>query len=261
MDFSILKQKKIFILDMDGTFYLGDQILEGSLDFIKHIREKGMDFFFFTNNSSKSPEVYVEKLARMGLRVTKDKIITSGMVTIDYIKKRFKNPRIYLVGTKPLEEDFEQNGIKLVETEPQAVVIGFDTTLTYDKIMKACHFIRQGVPFIATHPDLNCPTENGSVPDCGAMCAMITASTGVRPIYLGKPYPETIQYIMDTLKCKKEDMVFVGDRLNTDIAIGVKNGVTTILVLTGEATLADVEKSEIKPDFIVERLAELIKLI
>lgn len=256
-----LNNKKYFILDMDGTFYLGNKLLEGSLDFIQHLKDTGRDFLFFTNNSSKNSKVYVDKLASMGCYVGEDKVVTSGMVTVDYLKKHYENPRVYLLGTPMLEEDFSKRGINLVQEEPDVVVVGFDTTITYEKLTIACDFIREGKPFIATHPDLNCPIENGFIPDCGAICAFITASTGVQPKYLGKPYRETLHYIIDYLKCKSEEIIFIGDRLYTDIAIGYNHGVTSLLVLTGETKLEDLEGASVKPDIIVERLADLIQLL
>lgn len=257
----MFKGKKNFILDMDGTFYLGNKLLEGSLEFLDGLKEAGHDFLFFTNNSSQSPEVYINKLERMGCPIDHDKIITSGMVTTHYLKKYYGNSRVYLLGTPALEEQFIKDGINLVEDNPDLVVVGFDTTVTYEKLTKACSFIRNGATFIATHPDFNCPTEDGFIPDCGAICAFITASTDVKPKYLGKPYTETLEFILDHLNCTKEEVVFVGDRLYTDIAIGVNHGVMSILVLSGETKLEDVEKSQVKPDIIVDRLVDIVKYL
>lgn len=261
MELDVLRKVKHFILDMDGTFYLGDILLEGSLDFVRHIEKMGKDFVFFTNNSSKNALVYKDKLAQMGCFVEESQIVTSGMVTIEYLKKNFQNSRVFLVGTPMLQEDFRRRGIKLVSDKPDVVVVGFDTTVTYDKLSSACRFIRDGVPFIATHLDLNCPTENGFIPDCGAICAFITASTGVEPKYIGKPFYETLEYLIEYIDCSKEDMAFIGDRLYTDIAIGANHGVTSILVLTGETQLEDLETAKVKPDFIFNSLADLIPTI
>lgn len=252
-----LKSKKLFILDMDGTFYLGDRIIEGSLDFIRKLEETGRKYLFFTNNSSKVPDFYIKKLARMGLEVNAGGVVTSGDVTIKYLGEKHAGKRVFLLGTELLEESFRQGGINLVEEAPDIVVLGFDTTLTYEKITKACRFIREGALFIATHPDFNCPTEDGFIPDCGAMSAMITASTGVKPKYLGKPNAETVDMIKIITRMQDIDIVFVGDRLYTDIAIGVNNGITSVLVLSGETALIELEHSEIKPDYVFESLGRL----
>lgn len=257
-----LKSKKLFVLDMDGTFYLGDRILEGSLDFIERIRKSGREFMFFTNNASKTPEYYMDKLKKMGCDVNRKDIVTSGDVTIEYLLKKYADNKVYLVGTPLLEESFRKAGINLVPGESaDVVVVSFDLTLTYEKVSKACGFIRKGAVFIATHMDLNCPTEHGPIPDCGSICAMITASTGVKPKYLGKPFNETIDAILRISGCKTDEIAIIGDRLYTDIAMGYKNGVTSILVLTGETKPEDVEKSEIKPDFIFSSLGCLAKVL
>jgi HAD superfamily hydrolase (TIGR01457 family) len=243
---------------MDGTFYLGDKLLDGSLDFLKRVEQSDKDYVFFTNNSSKNALVYKQKLERMGCMVEESKIVTSGMVTIEYLKKNYENCGVFLLGTPMLYDDFIKRGIRLVNNKPDVVVVGFDTTVTYDKLCRACEFIRGGVPFIATHLDLNCPTENGFIPDCGAICAFITASTGVKPKYIGKPFYETLEYLLKYLNCTKEEMVFIGDRLYTDIAIGFYHGATSILVLTGETKREDLVKSDVKPDLVINSLADLM---
>ena len=253
----VLKGKKLFVLDMDGTFYLGDRLIEGSLGFLEKLKATGRDFLFFTNNSSKNSAFYKKKLAGMDCFVEENRVVTSGDVTIKYLKENYPEAGVYLVGTKLLEESFEKSGIRLVENKPEIVVLGFDMTLTYEKLSKACTFIRNGALFLATHRDLNCPTEDGFIPDCGAMCALIEASTGVKPRYLGKPCRETVDMIKIITGMKDEELAFVGDRLYTDIATGVNNGITGILVLTGETELKDIESSEVKPDYIFESLAAL----
>ena len=253
----VLKAKKLFVLDMDGTFYLGDRLIEGSLGFLEKLKVTGREFLFFTNNSSKNSAFYKKKLAGMGCFVEESTVVTSGDVTIKYLKENFPGAGVYLVGTELLEESFKMSGIRLTDDKPDIVVLGFDTTLTYEKMTKACTFIRNGAQFLATHLDLNCPTEDGFIPDCGAMCAMVEASTGVKPRYLGKPFRETVDMIKLITGKKDEELAFVGDRLYTDIATGVKNGITGILVLSGETELKDIEKSEVKPDFIFESLAAL----
>ena len=251
----------MFVLDMDGTFYLGDRLIEGSLDFLEKVKETGRRFVFFTNNSSRIPSFYQEKLEKMGCFVDKSEVITSGNVTIAYLQTHYADKKIYLVGTPLLVESFEEAGINLVQEDPDVVVVGFDTTLTYEKLEKACTYIRNGATFLATHLDINCPTEDGFIPDCGAMCALITKSTGVEPRYLGKPFPETMDMVLQITGCKKDEIVFVGDRLYTDVATGVKNGAKGFLVLTGEADMKTVEESEVKPTCIYDSLLDISRYL
>jgi len=255
-----LSRKRVFLLDMDGTFYLGDRVLPGSLDFLDALEKKGKEYLFFTNNSSKNAAAYADKLARMGCAAGKDRIITSGMVTAGYLKRKYPGAGVYLVGTPLLAEELIEEGIRLTEADPDVVVVGFDTTLTYEKLVKVCDFIRGGVPFVATHPDINCPTEEGFIPDCGAICAAIALSAGAQPTVLGKPEAETVQYILARTGCALEEMIYVGDRLYTDIALG-RHGVTTALVLSGETKLGDLSASAIRPDIVADRLIDLTALL
>ncbi len=255
---AMLSSKKLFVLDMDGTFYLGGKLFSGSQAFINSVVASGKDFLFFTNNSSRSAVHYSEKLRGMGFDIPAGKIMTSGDVTMDYLNKAFPGKRIYLMGTPSLTQNFIKGGLNIVQDDPDVVVLGFDTSMTYEKIAKACDFITGGAVFLATHPDVNCPVENGFVPDCGAMCAMIKASTGIGPQFLGKPSRHTVDAIIGRTGLSKDDIVFAGDRLYTDIAIGSIHGATTILVLSGETVPGDIEKSPFRPDVVVPLLSDLI---
>lgn len=251
------KDVKLFALDMDGTVYLGSGLIEGAMDFIHQVEETGRKFIFFTNNSSQVPSFYKGKLAKMGCFVEEDQIITSGDVTIEYLKTYYPGKPVYLMGTPLLEESFINGGIQLVQENPDVVVASFDTTLTYKKLDKICTFIANGAIFLSTHLDLVCPTADGFMPDCGSMCALITKSTGVEPKYLGKPFPETMDMVLAITGYKREEVAFVGDRLYTDVATGVNNGGKGFLVLTGEATMEDVAVSDVTPDCIFDSLQEM----
>lgn len=257
----LLDRTDLFVLDMDGTFYLGEQILPGALDFLSAVRERGKRFLFFTNNSSKSPEDYIKKLAGMGCAITREQIMTSGDVTIRYLSTHHPGKTVYLVGTPALEASFRESGIPLTRERPDIVVVGFDTTLTYEKLERACTYIREGALFLATHPDINCPVQNGSVPDCGAFCAAIQLSTGKEPRVLGKPFPETADMVLDRTGGEKCRTAFVGDRLYTDVATGVRNGAMGLLVLTGETRREDLADSTVTPDAVFEGLAEMAALL
>ena len=253
-----LKNVKLFVLDMDGTVYLGNNLIDGSLDFIRDVdADPNRDFIFFTNNASRVPKVYVDKLADMGLTVTEDKIVTAGDVCAEFLEKTYPGAKIYLNGTPLLEDNWRERGLNLVDDNPDVAVQSFDTTLTYDKLDKICRYVRNGVPFIATHMDTNCPTEDGYMPDCGAMCALITDSTGVKPRFLGKPWKETVDMITAITGYPADQIAFVGDRLYTDVATGVNNGAMGFLVLTGEADMQTVAESDVEPTCIYDSLKEM----
>ncbi|MBQ9591020.1 MAG: HAD-IIA family hydrolase [Butyrivibrio sp.] len=268
---NILKKTELFVLDMDGTFYLDEDIIDGALDFLDAVKRCSKDYLFFTNNSSTSPELYIEKLARMNCHISREQIMTSGDVMIRFLKANYPEKKVYLLGTKPLEKNFEEAGINLFSPKkeatgyvnadtddiPDIVVVGFDKTLTYEKLTNACTYIRKGAVFLATHLDINCPVKGGFIPDCGAICAAITLSTGKEPKYVGKPFKETVDMIIDKTGVDRDKITFVGDRLYTDVATGVKNGANGILVLSGEATERDIAKSEVKPDAVYPSIKEM----
>ncbi|MCR5684719.1 MAG: HAD-IIA family hydrolase [Lachnospiraceae bacterium] len=263
-DITKLNQTELFVLDMDGTFYLSDDIIEGSLEFLEKVRNTGRRFLFFTNNSSKDKKLYITKLAKMNCFIGPEDIYTSGDVTISYLKKHYPDRSVFLLGTPPLVESFAKAGIFLkqdMNDTADIVVVGFDMTLTYDKLEHACTLIRNGATFIATHPDINCPVTGGFIPDCGAFIAAISLSTGVSPLILGKPYVQTADMIELMSGVPKARTAFVGDRLYTDVACGVKNGAMGILVLSGECSFEDIEKSDVKPDFVFDRLYDIGKAL
>ncbi len=256
--YELLDSCRCFVLDMDGTFYLSDSIISGSLEFIETVKETNRDFLFFTNNSSKNYKNYVEKLAQMNCVIDRSRIMTSGDVTIEYLRTHYKEKSVYLVGTPALIESFKEAGIILTEDNPDIVVLGFDLTLTYEKIQKACTFIREGARYFATHPDINCPVTGGFIPDAGAFIAMIAASTGRNPdAILGKPNAATLDMVIQRTGWKKEEIAFVGDRLYTDVATGVNNGAKGLLVLSGESDMNTVKESSVKPDGIFTDLKEI----
>ena len=258
-DTSVISDKKLYIFDMDGTIYLGFDVFPYAIRFIKNLRKNGKKVLFFTNNASHSPNFYLEKLTRLGFEPTMDEIMTSGDVTAEFLLRHRKGKSVYLVGTDDLINSFREKNIPLLsgkEEKADIVITSFDTTLTYEKLDNACRLIRGGAEYLSTHPDFNCPTETGFIPDSGAIAAFVTASTGKVPTYFGKPYRETIDMICETTGLSKEEMCIFGDRLYTDIAIGKKHGVTAVLVLSGETQPEDVEAAEVadKPDFVFDSL-------
>lgn len=258
----ILKQTECFALDMDGTVYLGEKWIEGAQEFLAAVEAAGKNYVFLTNNSSKNPQAYVEKLGRMGLSVGSERIVTSGQATIDYLKRNFGGKKVYLLGNELLKEEFEEAGICLSEQTPEVVVVGFDTTLTYDKLCRVCDLVREGLPYLSTHPDFNCPTETGFIPDAGAIHAFIHASSFRYPDrIIGKPNGDIMDYLTQRAGACKEKTAMVGDRLYTDVAAGVNNGYTGILVLSGEAGMEDVRKSDVVPHLIFSSVKEMIPFL
>lgn len=254
-----LSPVRCFLLDMDGTFYLGDQLIEGSLDFLEALEKTSRTARFLTNNSSKSASVYADKLARMGVKACYRDVISSGHAAAHYILERFPGQKGYLLGNPMLTREMEDMGLSFTEENPDYVLVAFDTTLDYRKMCLVCDFIREGKPYIATHPDYNCPTETGFIPDMGAIMAFIEASTGRKAdIILGKPHRGIVDEALRRTGFQLSEMAMVGDRLYTDVATGVNHGMKGILVLSGEATMEDVAASEVKPHLIFNRLADMI---
>ena len=249
---------RCFMLDMDGTFYLGDQLLEGSLDFLAKLLETGRSALFVTNNSSKSGQVYVEKLRRMGVTEPFLQVLTSGQTAARYCLRQFPGKKAFVLGNDLYRAELAQLGLPMDEENPDYVLIAYDTSLDYAKMTKVCDFVRAGLPYIATHPDFNCPTETGFAPDIGAIMAFIEASAGRRPdLILGKPYSGIVEDALVLTGLDKSQLAMVGDRLYTDIATGVNFGMLSVLVLTGESTREDAETSPVKPDLIFERLSDM----
>lgn len=265
LEINKLKEKKCFLLDMDGTIYLGNQLIDGADTFLKTIKEEGKKYIFLTNNSSKNKKEYVKKLAMMGIPAEIDDVFTSGDATIFYLNSIKKNAKIFLMGTEALEEEFLKAGFTIVKERGQDidfVVLGFDTTLTYEKLWIACEYLSKGISYIATHPDFNCPLDGGKfMPDAGAMMAFIKASTGREPIVIGKPNRYIVDAILDKYSLEKKELAIVGDRLYTDIRTGRDNGITSILVMSGETDKKMLEVTEFVPDYIFDSVKEISNVI
>lgn len=243
---------------MDGTIYLDDHLLPGALEFLATLKEQGKPFLFLTNNSSRNPGQYVDKLAKLGIEVTADEVFTSGQATAIYLEQTAPGAKLYVVGTPGLEDEFHAHGFTLTADDPDYAVLGFDTTLTYDKLWKLCDLVRAGKPYIATHPDTNCPTADGFMPDIGAMIALVEASTGRRPdLIVGKPNRLIVESAAARMGMNVSQIAMIGDRLYTDIALGQTAGITTVLVLSGETALADLADSPHQPTYTFEHIGQV----
>jgi HAD superfamily hydrolase (TIGR01457 family) len=253
-----LSQVRCFLLDMDGTFYLGEHLIEGALKFIEVLQEQGREYLFLTNNSSKDSRQYAEKITRLGLPIGRDKVLTSGEATAMHIQSQKPGAKVYVVGTQALENEFRERGFNLTDAAPDFIILGFDTTLTYAKLWKLCDLVRARVPYIATHPDYNCPTETGFMPDIGATIAFVKTSTGHEPdLVMGKPNRVFVEKAAERTGIPLSAMCMIGDRLYTDIALGGTAGIPTILVLSGETQADEVASSPFQPSYIFQNLGEV----
>ena len=257
-----IQDVRCFLLDMDGTFYLGEKIIPGSLEFIRRVEETGRDFLFLTNNSSHNAAFYVQRLKRMGLEIGREKVLTSGEATAALVKEMYPGKRAFVLGNEFLIEEMREAGVPVDMQNPEIVVAGYDTTLDYKTMTAVCDFVRAGLPYIATHPDFNCPTETGFAPDLGAIMAFIEASTGRKADrVVGKPHTGIVQAALRRTGLSAGQMAMVGDRLYTDIETGLKSGMLSILVLSGETTPQMLAEYPNKPDMVFDRLADMIPLL
>ena len=253
-----LARVRCFLLDMDGTFYLGDQLIEGALRFIDTLRAQGRDFLFLTNNSSKDARQYAEKITRLGLPLGPDKVLTSGAATAMHLRRQHPGARAFVIGTPALETEFSARGFVLSDESPDVLVLGFDTGFTYSKLWKLCDGVSAGRPYWATHPDFNCPTETGFMPDIGATIAFVRACTGRDPdLIVGKPNRLIAEAAAEHAGVLLSELCMVGDRLYTDIALGQAAGIPSVLVLSGETRVEDLPESPHHPDFIFPHLGAL----
>ena len=261
--YSKLKTKKLFLLDMDGTIYLDNDLFDGTLDFLDYVKSIGGRYIFMTNNSSKSVDKYIEKLSGMGIKATADDFLTSTDATILYLnKKSYK--KIYAFGTESFKDQLKKAGFPVtdvLEDDIDCLCMGFDTELTFKKLEDACILLGRGVDYIATNPDWVCPTSYGYVPDCGSVSQMLFNATKRKPYFIGKPQPDMPLLAKEKTGFSKDEAVVMGDRLYTDIACGVNAGISTCFVLSGEGTMEDVGKSDVKPEFIIGNIRELYDVL
>ncbi|MBI4977886.1 MAG: HAD-IIA family hydrolase [Spirochaetes bacterium] len=255
-----LKRIRCFLLDMDGTIYLAGRVFPETVPFLDMLTDRSIRYLFLTNNSSLSAGDYRKKLKKMSIPVSSDGVFTSGDATAVYLKKQGVS-RVYLLGTGSLRRDFRRCGIAHTEKDPEAVVLGFDLTLTYAKLKKANDLICSGVPFYATHPDLVCPFHPHPLPDAGAMAKLLEASSGKTPTVIGKPYAPMADALIERYGLSRGEIAMVGDRLYTDIRFGTLNGFASILVLSGETTRAMADAGDIRPDYIFDDIGALGKAI
>jgi 4-nitrophenyl phosphatase len=257
-----IKSCELFILDIDGTFYLSGKPFEGSRKFVDALGRLGKKLVFLTNNSNRTIESYINEFAEMGIKLSRNQIVTAGVATAEYLFEEFGPKHVYIVGTDDIKYEFQRVGHTVVEEDPEVVVVTFDKTLTYEKIKKATQFVSKGALFVVTNPDLNCPSSEGPLPDAGAIASAVRKASGVYPnIIFGKPEPKLIEMVIRHNNVGKNEACMVGDRLYTDILAGIQAGTWTVLVLTGEANIEQVQKSPIKPHLIAKDIGVLADIL
>ena len=254
-----LKQKRLFLLDMDGTIYLDEDLFDGTLDFLNYVRSIGGRYMFLTNNSSQSVDKYIEKLARMGIAAVREDFLTSTNATIVHLKKKDYH-KIYAFGTAAFRQQLAKARLPItnrLEDGIDCLCMGFDTELSFQKLEDACILLGRGVDYIATNTDWVCPTRYGFVPDCGSVSQMLFNATKRMPTFIGKPQRAMVELALAETGYTREQTAIMGDRLYTDIACGINAGISAIFVLSGEGTMEDLKTSEVQPTHIYENIRAL----
>ena len=246
-------------LDLDGTIYLGGDLIEGALDFLARCDQKGVRRFFLSNNSSRSVSQYLTKLEKMGIPATEDDVLLSTHDLLSWLAKNGVT-RTWAIATTGMCEMMEAAGISTRDENPQYVVLGYDTEIDYEKISVGSIHMHGGVPLVASHPDMVCPSPDGGLPDVGAYLAMLKVTTGKDPEHItGKPNPGMILHRIEDLGLDPARCAMVGDRLYTDMEMAIRAGCVSVLVLSGEATLDDLEESGKSVDVVVDSVDSLLR--
>ena len=261
-----LKRIRLWLFDMDGTLYLGDRLFDFTKPLLAAIRAKGGRYLYLTNNSSKSVPDYVRKLERLGIEAVNGDFLTSAQVTARYLHRRHEGKRLYVCGTASLQRELAAEGFPIVNGDPdeaECVVMGYDTELTYRKLLDVSRLLteRPEIPYIATNPDLVCPTEFGYVPDCGSVCGMLRTATGRSPVVIGKPEPLMPRMAMERMGVTASETAVVGDRIYTDVKSGLNAGCAGILVMSGETTPEILAASPDRPDLVLRDAGEILEYL
>jgi HAD superfamily hydrolase (TIGR01457 family) len=246
---------------MDGTVYKGGNIIPGALEFMEFLSMEKIPFVFLTNNSSYTRDHYFTKLKRMGFDVGMERILTSTTATARFITERREGKKVFVIASPEVTKEIEDLGIVSVEEDPDIVLLTFDRTISFDKINKAYHFLMNGAELIATHPDDLCPTEDSYDVDIGQFIHLFSHLTGVSPVIVGKPSTLMVEMAAAVMGVEKKDMMMIGDRLYTDIKMASLAGIASIMVLTGEAKMSDLDGSDVKPTYVIGSVAEMPELL
>lgn len=259
MDAPSLPGIKAVFCDLDGTLYLGDQLIPGSIAFLERCRARKISTFFLTNNSSRSVDQYLDKLNGLGIPAAFDEVLLSTHDLLAWLSEKGIH-EVFLVGTAAMQSMLTAGGFITDSPTPEYVVLGYDTEITYQKLAEAACHLHQGIPLVASHPDLVCPTPQGGIPDVGSFLALLEAATGVQPEHIcGKPNPSVLRRKLDALGLAANQSAVIGDRLYTDIEMANRAGAMGILVLSGEAQRDDLENAPQQPDLILNSVDDLLR--
>lgn len=264
-----LKKIKLFLMDMDGTVYIGPNKIPGAFEALETLRQNGRRVCFLTNNSSRSQDQYVEHLKRYDFEASMDEVYTSALATVGYLKKHHPGARVYVLAPPRVQAEMRRHGIDVIDgcpaerkDYPDVVVVAFDTTLTYDRLYAACRYIHAGATYVATHPDNFCPAAECNMPDMGGFIAIIEKTLDRLPdVIVGKPYAPMAEAVGEKFGLQPDEIAMVGDRLYTDIRFGVDNGFAGILVMTGETTPEMLAASPIRPTLVLDTFADILPML
>lgn len=256
-----VKRYKSYLIDLDGTMYRGNERIEEAVHFVKALSENNIPYLFVTNNSSRTVSQVADKLVSFDIPATTEQVFTTSMATANYIAERKPNAKVYMIGEEGLQQALLHKDFTLVEEDPDYVVIGIDREITYEKFAKGCIAIRNGATFISTNGDIAIPTERGLLPGNGSLTAVLAVSTGVQPIFIGKPESIIIDQALQTLGMKKEETILIGDNYDTDISAGINAGIDTLLVHTGVTSREKLRTYEIQPTYVVDSLEKWLDKI
>ncbi len=245
-----------YLIDLDGTMYRGTESIPEAVRFVASLRTKGIPYLFVTNNSSKTPEQVADHLKYFGIEAEKKDIFTTSMAAAEYLHENHTLTSIYVIGERGLTTALKEKGFRLTDSDPEAVIIGIDRKITYEKLAKACLSVRNGAMFFSTNGDVALPTERGLLPGNGAITSVITVSTQKEPIFIGKPHSIIMEQALKVLGIPKEKTLMIGDNYDTDILAGINVELDTLLVHTGVTTKEALKAKEIQPTYVVDNLAE-----
>ncbi len=249
---------KAYLIDMDGVLVNGRKLIDGAIQFLERLENLGSPFLLLTNNSRFTPDDHRRGLAGLGISLPDNAIFTSALATARFVKQHCPDGSAFLIGEKGLTAALEEVSFRITEEKPDYVIVGETVSYSFQRFTQAVRFVKAGARFIATNPDVTGPTDQGIVPTCGATAALITAATGVKPYFVGKPNPLMMRSALRQLGAHSENTVMVGDRMDTDIVGGIESGMETILVLSGVTRREDIPRYPYRPHRIVESVAAIV---